>query len=183
MTHPTNTAAYRLLLKTARLAIEQFITGKPLDVPALDESLNASQGVFVTLWEHPKKLRGCIGRTQGITPTLTQEVAECAIMAATKDTRFIPLQDALELQNISIELSLLMPLEDISDKSSLDPHRYGVVVMAGHKRGLLLPNVDGIDTVDDQLKIAREKGRISANEDCQMARFEVLKISDRESAI
>ena len=182
MTTSSSTEPYRLLLETARLAIEQFITGKPLDVPALDENLNTSQGVFVTLWEHPKKLRGCIGRTQGITPTLTQEVAECAIMAATKDTRFTPLQDPLELQNISIELSLLMPLEEISDESALDPHRYGVVVVAGHKRGLLLPNVDGIDTVAEQIKVARQKGRIGANEDYKLARFEVVKLSERESA-
>ena len=96
MTNSTNSAPYRLLLETARLAIKQFVMGQPLDVPALEQSLNATQGVFVTLWENPKRLRGCIGRTQGITPSLTQEVAECAIMAATKDTRFKPLQDPRE---------------------------------------------------------------------------------------
>ena len=181
MTNPAKTSPYRLLLETARLAIEQYLTGQPLNVPALDAGLNASQGVFVTLWEPPKKLRGCIGRTQGITPTLTQEVAECAIMAATRDSRFTPLRDTLELQKISIELSLLMPLEEISSSASLDPHRYGVVVMAGPKRGLLLPNIDGIETVDKQLQIAKEKGKIDALEECQLARFEVLKISEQNS--
>ncbi|MBT6180205.1 MAG: AMMECR1 domain-containing protein, partial [Deltaproteobacteria bacterium] len=122
-----------------------------------------------------------IGRTQGITPTLTQEVAECAIMAATRDTRFTPLRDTLELQNLSIELSLLMPLEEISSTASLDPHRYGVVVMAGSKRGLLLPNVDGIETVEKQLQIAKEKGKIDAHEECQLARFEVLKITEQDA--
>ena len=178
MTNSTNSAPYRLLLETARLAIKQFVMGQSLDVPALDQSLNATQGVFVTLWENPKRLRGCIGRTQGITPSLTQEVAECAIMAATKDTRFKPLQDPRELENLSIELSLLMPLEEIASDASLDPQRYGVVVQAGPKRGLLLPNVDGVDTVEKQLEIAKEKGRISPEEPCQLARFEVLKISD-----
>ena len=181
MTNPANAENYRLLLETARLAIEQYLTGQPLNVPALDTNLNTSQGVFVTLWEPSKKLRGCIGRTQGITPTLTQEVAECAIMAATRDTRFTPLRDTLELQNLSIELSLLMPLEEISSTASLDPHRYGVVVMAGSKRGLLLPNVDGIETVEKQLQIAKEKGKIDAHEECQLARFEVLKITEQDA--
>jgi len=181
MTKSDLTAAYKLLLQTARQAIEQFIQGESLDVPALEDSLNTTQGVFVTLWESPKKLRGCIGRTQGITPTLTQEVAECAILAATKDPRFRPLQDTNELKNIWVELSLLMPLEAIGDKSLLDPHRYGVVVEAGNRRGLLLPNVDGVDTIDEQINIAREKGRIDAHEAYQLSRFEVVKLSEQSA--
>ena len=113
MTENSSLDSYALLLQTARLAIEQFIQGDSLNVPALDDQLNQTRGVFVTLWESPKKLRGCMGRTQGITPTLTQEVAECAILAATRDPRFAPLSQTDELGELRIELSLLMPLEKI----------------------------------------------------------------------
>ncbi len=182
MNNATSSSPYELLLQTARQAIEQYLQGDALNVPALDDSLNQTRGVFVTLWESPKKLRGCIGRTQGITPTLSQEVAECAILAATRDPRFQPISKIEQVQALQIELSLLMPLEPIADSSLLDPHRYGVVVSAGSRRGLLLPNVDGVDTVEEQLKIACQKGKIERNEDFELARFEVLKICDQQTA-
>ena len=183
MINATSSSPYELLLQTARQAIEQYLQGDALNVPALDDSLNQTRGVFVTLWESPKKLRGCIGRTQGITPTLSQEVAECAILAATRDPRFQPISKIEQVQALKIELSLLMPLEPIGDSSLLDPHRYGVVVSAGSRRGLLLPNVDGVDTVEEQLKIACQKGKIERNEDFELARFEVLKICDPQAPV
>ena len=178
MTENSSLDSYALLLQTARLAIEQFIQGDSLNVPALDDQLNQTRGVFVTLWESPKKLRGCMGRTQGITPTLTQEVAECAILAATRDPRFAPLSQPDELIELRIELSLLMPLEKIHDRSELNPHHYGVVVTAGNRRGLLLPEVDGIDTVEEQISVACQKGKIDPHEPFELSRFEVLKISE-----
>ena len=178
MDSPHSLEAYELLLQTARQSIEQYLQGDALNVPALEDSLNHTRGVFVTLWEQPKKLRGCMGRTQGITPTLSQEVAECAIMAATRDPRFPPVSQVEQMQNLSIELSLLMPVEPIDDPGLLDPHRYGVVVSAGSRRGLLLPNVDGINSVEEQLKVACQKGKIDRHEDLKLARFEVLKICD-----
>lgn len=173
---------YTILLQTARQSIEQFLHGDAINVPAIDDAHNQTRGVFVTLWENPKKLRGCMGRTQGITPTLSQEVAECAILAATRDPRFKPVNLVEELQNIKIELSLLMPLEPIEDKTELDPYRYGVVVSAGNRRGLLLPNVDGIQSVEEQLKIACQKGKIDRDENFELARFEVLKICETQAA-
>lgn len=178
MTANTPHNPYSLLLETARQAIEQYLAGDNLDVPALKNELNKSQGVFVTLWEKPKKLRGCIGRTQGVAPTLSQEVAECAILAATKDPRFKPIQNATELVDLWIELSLLMPLEAIAQRSQLDPARYGVVVAKGDRQGLLLPNVDGVHTVAEQLNIALRKGNIDRDEEYEMWRFEVLKLSE-----
>ena len=182
MNNATPSSPYEILLQTARQSIEQYLQGDALNVPALDESLNQTRGVFVTLWESPKKLRGCIGRTQGITPTLSQEVAECAILAATRDPRFQPISQPKQLQDLRIELSLLMPLEPIADTALLDPNRYGVVVSAGSRRGLLLPNVDGIDTVEEQLKVACEKGKIDRDENFELARFEVLKICDEDNS-
>ena len=182
MNNATSSSPYELLLQTARQAIEQYLQGDALNVPALDDSLNQTRGVFVTLWESPKKLRGCIGRTQGITPTLSQEVAECAILAATRDPRFQPISKIEQVQALKIELSLLMQLEPIDDSGLLDPHRYGVVVSAGNRRGLLLPNVDGVDTVEEQLKIACQKGKIERNENFELARFEVLKICDQDTS-
>ena len=178
MTHQGSASTYALLLQTARQAIQQYLDGDSLNVPAMEDALNQSRGVFVTLWEGQRKLRGCMGRTEGITPSLTQEVAECAILAATRDPRFQPLTQATQLQELSIELSLLMPLEPIVNESALDPQRYGVVVSAGKRRGLLLPNVDGIDTVREQLHVACQKGKIDPDEPYALSRFEVLKISD-----
>jgi AmmeMemoRadiSam system protein A len=182
MTHAPSDDTYAILLQTARQSIEQFLQGDAINVPAIDEAYNQTRGVFVILWEQPKKLRGCMGRTQGITPTLSQEVAECAILAATRDPRFEPVKQRDELQNINIELSLLMPLEPIEDKTELDPYRYGVVVSVGNRRGLLLPNVDGVQSVEEQLRIACQKGKIDRDENFELARFEVLKISDAHAA-
>ena len=72
-------------------------------------------------------------------------------------------------------MDILSPPEEIEDISFLDPQKFGVIVSSGSKKGLLLPNLDGVDTVEYQLDIARRKAGITPEEDCQIERFEVKR--------
>jgi hypothetical protein len=108
---------------------------------------------------------------------LAEEVAACAAAAATQDTRF-PRVAPKELPSIRIEVSLLSKPEPVSDISTLDPKRYGVVVSSGRARGVLLPDVQGVDTVEEQLRIAAAKGQLPASRAWVIERFEVQKCED-----
>ncbi|HET8931947.1 MAG TPA: AmmeMemoRadiSam system protein A [Polyangiales bacterium] len=163
------------LLRVAREAIEQSLSGG--DLPAytpLPEPWREPRGVFVTLRKQTGALRGCVGHLSPTGRTLLDEVAACAIAAAERDTRFRPVS-ARELPSLRIEISLLSPSEPVSDHSQLDPRRYGVIVSCGGARGVLLPDVEGVDTVEDQIRIAADKGGLPANRPWEIERFEVLK--------
>ena len=72
-------------------------------------------------------------------------------------------------------MDVLGELEPIDSPDELDVKRYGVIVSRGMKRGLLLPNLDGVDTVEDQIRIARQKGGIRESEPYRLERFEVVR--------
>jgi AMMECR1 domain-containing protein len=110
--------------------------------------------------------------------TLAQEVADCAISAATKDPRFIPLT-LNQLDNSVMEISLLDQPEEITNVSELDPRRYGVIVSRDEKKGVLLPDLDGVDVVEQQLAIAKRKAGIRADEKIKIQRFSVTKIKEQ----
>lgn len=158
------------LYAVARRAIRERTLGRR---PTRYAEGPVSAGVFVTL-RKDERLRGCIGHVAPVCANLWEEVAECARAAARTDPRFPPVKRG-ELDALEIEVSVLEPPEPISGPGELDPAVYGVVVTAGNRRGLLLPEVAGIDTVDDQLRIARQKGDISAWEDQVLERFTVRK--------
>jgi AmmeMemoRadiSam system protein A len=145
---------------------------KSFQVP---NSINAPRGVFVTLYEHAKELRGCIGHIAPMCSTLAEEVAECARSAAFEDPRFPPLK-ARELRDVQIEVSILGSLSPVTAVAELNPKKFGVVVSAGFRRGLLLPDIDGVDTVDMQIDIARRKAGIATHEPIRIEKFEIEKI-------
>ena len=131
-------------------------------------------GVFVSLKEEGR-LRGCIGTIAPVRASIAEEIIENAISAATKDPRFQAVEPE-ELERLIYSVDVLGETEEISSEAELDVKRYGVVVSRGYKRGLLLPNLDGVDTVDEQVTIAKRKAGIPEDaEDIRLERFEVVR--------
>lgn len=163
-------------INLARKTIEEYlVTGEEIsisnDLPS--EMLENRAGVFVSIHEE-SNLRGCIGTIYPVTSCIAEEIIHNAISAAFHDPRFSPIKKE-ELPYLEISVDVLYPPEDICSLDELDVKKYGVIVSSGMKRGLLLPNLDGIDTVEEQVKIAKRKGNISDLEDVKLQRFEVVR--------
>lgn len=157
----------------ARECLTYHLTAQPFDkliIPG-DPLLKEKKSCFVTL-KKDGDLRGCIGTVQPVRENLASEIKHNAIAAGTQDPRFWPLQ-ADELPLISISVDVLGDMERIASAEELDPQRYGVVVRHGGKVGLLLPHLEGVDTVEQQLDIARQKAGIWPEEEVELWRFEV----------
>lgn len=160
----------------ARASVESFVSqGMPLpppaDLPA--EMTNERAGVFVSLHEHGR-LRGCIGTTSSTTPCIAEEIIRNGICACSEDPRFEPVRPH-ELDQLEISVDVLGEAEPIDSANLLDPQRYGVIVTNGRRRGLLLPMLDGIDTPEEQIAIAKRKAGIGEHETCSLQRFEVVR--------
>ena len=163
-------------VKLAREAIENYIRyGKvispPPDLP--EEMVNQKAGVFVSLKKFGN-LRGCIGTFLPTEQNIAYEIIRNAISAAMEDPRFPPVTVS-ELDDLSISVDVLSPPEEVSDISQLDPKRYGVIVSSGYKKGLLLPDIEGVDTVEEQINIAKRKAGIYPGEKVKLYRFEVKR--------
>ena len=130
------------------------------------------KAVFVSLKKYDR-LRGCIGTLLPATDSTAQEIIRNSIEAGTSDPRFIAV-DKSELMDISFSVDVLTTPE-ICSKNDLNPKEYGVIVRKGPKVGVLLPNLEGIDTVDKQLSIALEKGNIDPDEKYTVERFKVVR--------
>ncbi|NLK28687.1 MAG: AmmeMemoRadiSam system protein A [Clostridiales bacterium] len=160
----------------ARLSIESFITtGKYLKLPEnLPEEMTSKRaGVFVSLKKHGS-LRGCIGTIAPVTSNIANEIIRNAVSAAVEDPRFPPVTKD-ELEELVYSVDVLGEPEPIESMDELDVVRYGVIVTSGRKRGLLLPNLEGVDTVQKQVEIARKKAGIYDNEKFTLERFEVVR--------
>ena len=160
------------LYAIARMAVTAHLGGQPYTPP---EGGPGPAGVFVTLHRHGD-LRGCIGHIEPIRARLYPELAEVAVLSATQDPRFPPVR-AEELPELDWEVSVLSRPEPIPGPEQLDPRRYGVIVSAGRRRGVLLPDLEGVDTVEPQLSITRRKAGISAYEPVSLERFEVTRVA------
>ena len=128
-------------------------------------------GVFVSL-KKMGELRGCIGTTEPAHANLAVEIIENAISAATKDPRFRPVVEE-ELLELRVSVDILSTPERVGGHEDLDVRRYGLIVKAGTRRGLLLPDIEGIASVDEQMAVARKKGGIGEQEPVELYRFEV----------
>ena len=160
----------------AQYSIEACIsTGTVPEIPenTPEELLNRQAGAFVSIHENGL-LRGCIGTISATRANLASEIIHNAISASTEDPRFKPIT-ADELPYLEINVDVLGDAEDISSPEELDVRRYGVIVQNGMRRGLLLPDLDGVDTVDEQIAIACQKAGISADEPIKLKRFEVVR--------
>jgi AmmeMemoRadiSam system protein A len=162
-----------------RLAVQSYTyylnTGKPLEMPeGLPEEMTGRRaGAFVTLHKG-NRLRGCIGTISPVQGSLAEEIIMNAISAAFRDPRFPPVR-ADELPDITCSVDVLETPEPVSDMRALDVKTYGVIVSRGHRRGLLLPNLEGIDTVEEQVDIARQKAGIGPQERFTLERFKVVR--------
>ena len=163
-------------VKLARNAVEAYVLRREvLDVPAglPDEMLSTQAGAFVSIHEHGE-LRGCIGTISPTRSSVAEEIIGNAISASTRDPRF-PAIKPDELPWLDINVDVLGEPEDIDSEDELDVKRYGVIVSCGHRRGLLLPDLDGIDTPRQQVEIAMKKGGIHKFEKYKLQRFEVIR--------
>ena len=143
----------------------------PDDLP--EEMTGTRAGAFVSIHKNGD-LRGCIGTTAPTAFCVAQEIINNAISASTEDPRFNPIT-ADELTSLEINVDILSEAEPIASPAELDVKRYGVIVSSGSRRGLLLPDLDGVDTVEQQISIAMKKAGISPGEKISLKRFEVVR--------
>lgn len=173
-----------IYVKLARRTIEKYIiSGRKLrpaeDLPEEmkrempEEMFERRAGVFVSV-KKDGQLRGCIGTIQAVQSCIAEEITENAVSAAVRDPRFSPIEPE-ELESLVISVDVLGETERISSPEELDTEKYGVIVTKGQKRGLLLPNLEGIDTVEEQIAIAKQKARIGEREEVELERFEVVR--------
>jgi len=163
-------------VRLARETIENYIKqGKiitlPLGLP--EEMTNQKAGVFVSLKKNGN-LRGCIGTFMPTQENIAQEIIKNAISAAVDDPRFSPVNIS-ELEDLAISVDVLSVPEEVKDISQLGPKKYGVIVSSGYKKGLLLPDLEGVDTVEYQIDIAKRKAGIYPGEKVKLYRFEVKR--------
>ena len=157
------------IVRLARLSIEHLLGAGAAVEPVLTDAVYPLRaGVFVSL-HREGHLRGCIGTIAPTWPTLAQEVAHNAVEAATQDPRFPPLLPS-ELADLDVKVDVLHAPE-ACELSELDPSTYGVIVTDGRRRGLLLPDLEGVDTVSVQLEIALRKAGIAPGSPCRLERF------------
>lgn len=163
-------------VKLARKSVEAYVLfGERIGIPdnLTLEMIKKRSGVFVSL-KKQGQLRGCIGTISPATENIAREIIDNAISSAAHDTRFNPVTID-ELSELVYNVDVLGEVENIKSETDLDVRRYGVIVISGNKRGLLLPNLDGIDSVEQQITIARKKAGIRDFEKISMQRFEVVR--------
>ncbi len=164
-------------VRLARLSLETFVkTGERLEhLPSglPTEMTGQTAGAFVSLHAHGQ-LRGCIGTTGPTTENVAWEIVQNAVSACSRDPRF-PLVTVSELDSLEYSVDVLGQPEPISSPAELDVKKYGVIVSCGGRRGLLLPDLEGVDTVEQQIDIARQKSGISSREEYNLERFEVVR--------
>lgn len=139
------------------------------------ELLNEKHGVFVSLKKF-NHLRGCIGTIVPTTNSVGEEIIRNSIEAAIHDPRFPEVLED-EMNDIYISVDVLMDSESCS-KEELNPKKYGVIVSCGNRRGLLLPDLEGVDTVEEQLRIACDKANIDFEENYTIEKFEVVRYKE-----
>ena len=163
-----------LPVRLARQSLEHYLrTGRVLPVPdPLPPELAGRAGAFVSLKKHGN-LRGCIGTIAPTRASLAEEIIYNALAAGLEDPRFPPVTMA-ELPELQYSVDVLGEPEPAA-LADLNPKLYGVIVSCGRRRGLLLPDLDGVDTVAEQVAIARQKGGIGPDEPCRLERFKVTR--------
>ncbi len=162
------------LVQLAKGTVETFVKeGKTPQPEELTPEMKQKAGVFVSIHKLGE-LRGCIGTFEPQKRNVAEEIINNAISSATRDPRFPPIAPN-ELKDLSYSVDILTAPEPIPDKDQLDPKKYGVIVEAGWRRGLLLPDLEGVDSVDYQIEICRQKAGIMPNEPIKLYRFEVRR--------
>jgi len=171
----------KALLRVARRSIEAAFRGDTKEPAIVAEGiLGERRGVFVTIRGPRRELRGCVGTLIPRFVNTAEETWHVARDAAFRDGRFVPV-GAHELGQLLFEVSVVLPLEEVASTAELDPRRYGVVIATEDGRsGVLLPDVKGVETVEQQLTLARHKGGIGEFEPVRIQRFAVKKFREED---
>jgi AmmeMemoRadiSam system protein A len=167
-------AAGHPLVRLAKDAVDSFVLfGRVIDPVDLPPELLRPAGAFVSI-KRGATLRGCIGTIEPARDSLAREVVRNAIDSATRDPRFLPVE-AEELGELSYSVDVLSPAEPVSGPEELDHRRYGIIVRNGPRRGLLLPDIEGVNSVEEQIAIAKVKAGILPEEPVELFRFTVQR--------
>mgnify|MGYP002627192280 CR=1 FL=1 len=162
----------KLAIETVEKYISENVVIKaPADLPK--EMLDTRAGAFVSIHERGE-LRGCIGTIAPTCKNIAEEIIQNAISACSKDPRFDRIRKE-ELPFLEYSVDILGEPEDISSEAELDVKTYGVIVTKGYRRGLLLPDLEGVDTVSEQVDIAKRKAGIGPDEAVELKRFKVTR--------
>ncbi len=162
----------------AKRAVEMYVRDKetPRHVNLTPE-MQEKAGVFVSIHKQGQ-LRGCIGTFEPTQLNVAQEIIRNAVASATRDYRFFPDPGPVseeELPELTYKVDILTTPESIEGEAKLDPSRYGVLVVSGSKKGILLPDLPGVNSVDQQIEIARSKAGILPEDPTKLFRFEVRR--------
>jgi AmmeMemoRadiSam system protein A len=162
------------IVKLARETVENYICdGKTVRPGELTPEMKEKAGVFVSIHKLGQ-LRGCIGTFEPIKENVAEEIIANAISSATRDPRFPPV-GASELVDLEYNVDILSRPEKVEGVAQLDAKKYGVIVESGFNRGLLLPDLEGVDTVEKQIEICRLKAGIPFDKPVTLYRFEVRR--------
>ncbi len=163
------------LVELAKDTVESYVKeGKvPRPPPELTPEMRERAGVFVSL-KVGGALRGCIGTFEPTRHSVAEEIIANAVSSATRDPRFLPVGPE-ELSQLEYSVDVLTEPEAVESEADLDAKRYGVIVECGWRKGLLLPDLEGVDTVEQQLEITRAKAGIDPDEPVNLYRFEVRR--------
>lgn len=167
------------IISLAKKAIEVYLKERKIIEPPKDIPLELKKqgGTFVSIHTKDGRLRGCIGTIQPTCENLAYEIIQNAISSAVRDPRFPPITEE-ELDNLELSVDILSPLEEVSSIEELDPKKYGIVVEKEWRRGVLLPDLEGVDTVKRQLEIALMKAGIHPSEDYKIYKFRVSRFKE-----
>lgn len=162
------------LVELAKDTVEKYVREHKVPQPErLTPEMKEQAGVFVSIKKHGE-LRGCIGTFEPTRPDVAREIINNAVSSATRDPRF-PAVTVDELPDLEYSVDILSKPEPVESIDQLDPGRYGLIVESGRRRGLLLPDLPGVTTVERQLEICRMKAGIMPDEPVDMYRFEVKR--------
>jgi len=162
------------LVRLAKRTVESYVkAGRVPQVKELTPEMEERAGVFVSIKKHGQ-LRGCIGTFTPTQANVAEEIIANAISSAVRDPRFLPVKES-ELKDLEYSVDILTRPEPVDNVSQLDAKEYGVIVEAGFRKGLLLPDLEGVNTVDEQIAICRAKAGILPDEPIKLYRFQVKR--------
>ncbi len=168
------------LVSLARQAVETFVReGRVIEPPELTKEMRQQAGAFVSI-KKEGQLRGCMGTLEPTQENLAREVVHNAIDSATRDPRFLAVAPD-ELPYLRFSVDVLSPPEPVDSLDALDIKRYGVIVRCGPRRGLLLPDIEGVNSVEEQVSIAKSKAGIPPDQEADLFRFTVHRYAEPEA--
>lgn len=162
------------VVKLAKQTVESYVRhGNVPEPQEFTPEMQERAGVFVSL-HRQGELRGCIGTFEPARDNVAQEIIANAISSAARDPRFPPVTES-ELDDLEYSVDILTQPEPVTDIGQLDPETYGIIVESGRRKGLLLPDLEGVDSIEEQIAICRLKAGISADEPITVYRFQVRR--------